>query len=136
VKFLNQVNICPGTYDNWVEKYPRFTQAHKMAEPLAYDWWIDLGLQNCDNENWDNTVWKYTMNTRFKQFTMGVKIEGFKNLTNAKEQHKCVLDAASDSLVDPKNAKLFTDLIEAGQRIESNSDLLSRIEALEKRGVT
>lgn len=135
VHFLNFVKITRATYYSWVEKYPEFAHAHDLSEALAYDWWLDLGIQNADNDNWDNTVWKYTMNTRFRPFTQGVYLKGFKKLKDAKEQHKVLLEAATHEQITPKEANQICDLVEAGQRIVNNADLLARIEALEKRGL-
>lgn len=136
VSFIRAVEVTKDTVMAWIEKYPEFEEAYKLGESYAYDWWLDLGMINADNEAWDNTVWKYTMNTRFRQFTQGVYIKGFKALKNAKEQHRVLLNAATSSEVTPKEANQLCDLVEAGQRIETNSDLMTRIEALEKRGVS
>ena len=136
VSFIREVMVTRDTFMAWVDKYPEFEEAFRIGESMAYDWWLDLGMINAENEAWDNTVWKYTMNTRFRPFTQGIYIKGFKALKNAKQQHKVLLDAATSAQVTAREANQLCDLVEAGQRIETNSDLMTRIEALEKRGVS
>lgn len=133
--FQNKAGVTQETFFSWVEKYPEFNEVYKASESLAYEWWVDLGLQNCDNDLWDNTVWRHTMNTRFRQFTNGIYLVGFTSLKNAKDRYEYIVDAVAKNKIIGREAKNFTDLIEAGQRIESNSDLLARIEVLEKRGI-
>jgi hypothetical protein len=133
--FQNKAGITQETFFRWVEEYPEFAEVYKASDALAYEWWVELGLQNCDNDLWDNTVWRHTMNTRFRQFTNGVYLTGFTSLKNAKERYEYISNAVAQNKIIAKEAKNYTDLIEAGQRIESNSDLLARVEALEKRDI-
>lgn len=134
--FCNRAGVSRKTCFEWIDKYPEFKAVFDISEGLAYEWWQDLGLQNCDNENWDYTVWKHTMNNRFRAFTNGIYLHGFAELKSPKERFEYIRKAVAESRIISREAKHFTDLIEAGQRIESNSDLLARIEVLEKRGVS
>ena len=130
--FINHFGIVRDTFFKWVETYPEFSDAYEAGEGLAYEWWLELGLMQCDNEAWDNTVWKHTMNTRFRKFTGGVHLRGFNALTKALDQHKYIVRAAADQQILAKEGRYFTDLIESGERIRKgleDEERLSRIEA-------
>lgn len=131
--FINQIGVVQDTFHKWVDKYPEFAAAYELGEALAYEWWLNLGLQQCDNPAWDNTVWKHTMNTRFRQFTGGVHLRGFKALTKALDQHKYILNASADQKILAKEARYFTDLIEAGERIRKSSEDEERLARIEEQ---
>ena len=131
--FINQKEIVRDTFFKWVDTYPEFAAAYEAGEGLAYQWWLELGLMQCDNEAWDNTVWKHTMNTRFRQFTGGVHLRGFNALTKALDQHKYIMTASADQKILAKEARYFTDLIEAGERIRKSSEDEERLARIEEQ---
>lgn len=131
--FLNAVGITKDTFYVWVDKYPELEEAYEQGEALAYNWWLRYGLDNSENKDWDNTVWKHTMNTRFRVFTQGIHLKSFNQIERALDQHKYLMKATADQKVLPKDSKMMSDLIEAGERIKQFSDQEERLAALEKQ---
>lgn len=130
--FCNRAGITTKTCYEWAAKYPEFKANLDAFEGLAFEWWCDLGLQNCDNELWDNTVWKHTMNTRFRKFTNGNYLVGFSELKKSTDRHQYIVEAVARADIIGKEAKHFTDLIESGERIKQMTDNEERLKAIEK----
>lgn len=64
-QFCASVMISKQTFHNWLEKYPNFKKAYDIHSVLAESYWLQIGLDNLGNPNFNNGIYNMQLGSRF-----------------------------------------------------------------------
>jgi len=62
-----ELGIWKDTFYNWVNKYPKFSDAYKKGQELSEAWWTKLGrVGSAGKVSIQPATWIFNMKNRFK----------------------------------------------------------------------
>jgi hypothetical protein len=131
--FCKEAEISETTFFNWVDIYPEFKAAYRVAKDICKTHYEDIAIQGLTDSNFNTTLWTVLMRNKFG-YTDKRKIK-INNLAKSDD----MLEAFKTILAEIQSGKLTTDeanhlvgMLAVGVKISENTSMAKDIELLKE----
>jgi hypothetical protein len=131
--FCVAAGIGRQTFYDWLEAHEEFAQAYTLAKEMAEMHLTDLGKAGAHGEidGFNVTAWSILMRNKCN-YTEHRKVKlDFSSCKSAQEKYAVLDEAISAGSLTPAEARSYSDYIANAIKVEENTELKRRLEALE-----
>ena len=129
--FCVKVKITRPTFYEWKDTYPEFAEAVQLGELISESLLMDKATDGMLNTGFNSAVWSQVMRNKFG-FTDQRKVGlDFTKCKTHEEKLEVIQERVRQGRLTTAEAKQWAEFVALGAKIEENTELRARLEALE-----
>ena len=129
--FCCEVMVTRDTFYYWLDKFPEFAEAYKMAKEFATSWLTKAGIEGMTAEKFNATTWSILMRNKCG-YTEHRKIQSPLNKgANADEKIAIIENQVAAGELTAGEAQQLVAIVTAGVNVHAVTVIDERLKALE-----
>ncbi len=128
------LNICAGTYANWLNEYSNFKSACSRGRMLGAEWWEKTGKNHLADKNFNDRLYNARVGQLYwREFKTGhVLIPKLAKAKTYTEKGDAIIEALAKGEISPDNALKASQVVMAGATLKEKTELEARLVEIEK----
>lgn len=133
VQFCASVPIAKETFYGWLDKYPSFKKAYELHNVLAEAYWLQIGLDNMANPDFNTSLYHMQLGSRFgigKSRKMRTRHINAKDIMGSLDK---ILASYECNEIAVNEFESLVNALLSLSNLNQSEEITARVKALEER---